>query len=95
MPTAFSKTDANFSGMATITDPSQNLYISDVIHKAFINTDENGTEAAAATAVIVWQTAIESTPPKPIVFDADHPFVFFIQQNQTGIILFMGRVVNP
>ncbi len=96
MPTAFSPTAADFSGIAPIKDPSQNLYIGDVIHKAFIDTDENGTEAAAATAVLMFQAAIAMPePPKPIVFNANHPFTFFIQENQTGDILFMGRVVNP
>ena len=93
MPTAFSPKDADFSGIATITNPSENLYISDVIHKAFINTDENGTEAAAATAVVMaTAAAVMAPPPKPIVFNANHPFMFFIQENQTGNILFVGRV---
>jgi serpin B len=97
MPTAFSSINADFSGMATIKDPSQNLYISDVIHKAFIDTDENGTEAAAATAVVVSTAqAIGPQPAQPpVIFNANHPFVFFIQDNQTGDILFFGRVSAP
>jgi serpin B len=97
MLAAFSPTGADFSGIASIADPSQNLYIADVIHKAFIDTDENGTEAAAATAVVMAPaaSAFEPTPPKPVIFNANHPFVFFLQENQTGNILFMGRVVNP
>lgn len=97
MPTAFSPTDADFSGIAPIPDPSKNLYISDVIHKAFIDTDEDGTEAAAATAVVVAEPqAIGPRPTQqPIVFNADHPFMFFIQQDQTSNILFAGRVVDP
>jgi len=97
MPTAFSKTDADFSGIASIKDPSQNLYISDVIHKAFIDTDENGTEAAAATAIVMnIAGAIQGEKkPEPIVFNANHPFVFLIQDNITGNILFIGRVANP
>ncbi len=97
MPTAFSPTAADFSGMAAIADPSQNLYISAVIHKAFIDTDENGTEAAAATAVIMATAAIAMPmpPPKPVIFNANHPFIFFIQENKTGNILFIGRVTNP
>jgi len=96
MPTAFSPTAADFSGIAPIKNPSENLYISDVIHKAFIDTDENGTEAAAATAVIIGVTSVAyPAPPKPVVFNANHPFIFFIRQNQTGNILFIGRVVSP
>jgi len=65
-----------------------------VLHKAFIAVDEEGTEAAAATAVV----ALSSARPDPVPipeFRADHPFVFFIQDNETGSILFMGRLVNP
>lgn len=72
------------------------LYISNVVHKAFIEIDEEGTEAAAATAVVI---TIESTAAprkiKPIVFDANHPFLFYIIDNQTKAILFMGRLMNP
>lgn len=90
MPTAFSA-DADFSGM----DGKNDLYISDVIHQAFIDTNEEGTEAAAATAVVLkWESARESPEPVPI-FKADHPFVFFIQDNESGAILFMGRVTDP
>ena len=97
MPTAFSPDAADFRGMAPIADPSQNLYISAVIHKAYIDTDENGTEAAAATAVVMATAAIAmpEPTPKPIIFNADHPFFFFIQENKTGNILFAGRVTNP
>jgi serpin B len=96
MPTAFSPTDADFSGIAPIKDSSQNLYVSDVIHKAFIDTDENGTEAAAATAVVMVEGAMEEPSlPKPIIFNANHPFILFIQEQQTGNILFFGRVANP
>ena len=96
MPTAFSSTAADFSGMAKIVDPAQNLYVSDVVHKAFIDVDENGTEAAAATAVIMAKgSAFVSQPPQPIIFNANHPFLFFIQENKTGNILFVGRVAKP
>jgi serpin B len=96
MPTAFSPTDADFSGIAPIKDSSQNLYVSDVIHKAFIDTDENGTEAAAATAVVMVEGAMEEPSlPKPIIFNVNHPFILFIQEQQTGNILFFGRVANP
>jgi serine protease inhibitor len=85
MPTAF--TDADFSGM----DGTKNLYISNVIHQAFVKVDEKGTEAAAATAVIM---ALKSMGPRN-VFRADHPFIFIIQEKKTGNILFLGRVVDP
>ncbi|MCX6776199.1 MAG: serpin family protein [Candidatus Micrarchaeota archaeon] len=86
---AFDPNEADFSGM----DGTRNLYISNVIHQAFIEVNETGTEAAAATAVIMAMTAIPATP-KP-VFRADHPFIFIIQQRDTGNILFIGRVTNP
>jgi len=80
--------DADFSGM----DGSQVLYISAVLHKAFIAVNEKGTEAAAATAVMMRVLGVPSPPP---VFRADHPFVFLIREKSTGSILFLGRVVNP
>lgn len=87
MPDAFGDT-ADFSGM----NGAKNLYISDVIHKAFVEVNEEGTEAAAATGVIV---AVMSLAPPPPVFRADRPFVFLIKDNATGSILFMGRVADP
>jgi serpin B len=88
MPLAFSD-KADFSGI----DGRKDLYISNVIHKAFVDVHEKGTEAAAATAVGI---AKLSAPPQPAVkFQADHPFVFVIRDNGTGSILFLGRVVNP
>jgi serpin B len=87
MPTAFGGM-ANFSGM-TLAD---RLFISNVIHQAYLKVDEEGTEAAAATAVIMkGLSGIETKP----VFNADHPFIFLIQEQETGNILFMGRVTDP
>jgi serpin B len=89
MPTAFTG-NADFSGM----DGTKNLFVSDVIHQAFVGVNEEGTEAAAATAVGPMAYAPES--PGPVaVFRADHPFIFLILDNETGSILFIGRVVNP
>jgi len=88
MKDAFSR-EANFSGMTGERD----LYISAVIHKAYVDVNEEGTEAAAATAVALKMTAIG--PSQTPIFRADHPFVFLIRDNQTGSILFMGRVANP
>jgi serpin B len=90
MPTAFTM-NADFSGM----DGTKNLFISDVIHQAFVDVNEEGTEAAAATAVVMRLAAAPVNPEPVPVFRADHPFIFFIRDNETGAILFMGRVVNP
>jgi serpin B len=68
--------------------------IAEVIHQAFVEVDEKGTEAAAATAVEMEITAMPTEPVIP-VFRADRPFIFLIQEKETGSILFMGRVVNP
>lgn len=87
MPDAFSA-KADFSGM---TD-SRDLFISAVVHKAFVEVNEEGTEAAAATGVGMKLTSVAPPPP---VFRADHPFIFLIRDNQTGSILFLGRCENP
>ncbi len=89
MPTAFSDV-ADFSGMTGKND----LQISEVIHQAFVEVNEEGTEAAAATVVIM--DKISAGPPNQIpVFNADHPFIFMITEKVSGNILFMGRVENP
>jgi serpin B len=82
--------DADFSGI----DGARDLFISAVIHKAFIDVNETGTEAAAATGVVMARSAAPSQTP-PAVFRADHPFVFMICDRQNGNILFLGRVTNP
>ena len=90
MPKAFTWPGANFSGM----DGTDLLYIDEVIHQAFVEVNEEGTEAAAATVVIMKAGSVG--PPSPIpVFRADHPFIFLIQERESGSILFMGRVVDP
>lgn len=88
MPIAFQPERADFSGM----DGTKTLYISDVLHKAYINLDEFGTEAAAATAVVVGAT---SMPAEPVDLIVDRPFLFAIQDKPTGEILFLGRVTDP
>ena len=90
MKDAFS--DADFSGM----DGRKDLAISQVIHKAYIEVNEKGTEAAAVTAVVVTLTCSPySKPEVPPVFRADHPFIFLIIDKQTGSILFMGKITTP
>jgi serpin B len=89
MPTAFTAS-ADFSGM----DGRRDLLINDVVHKAYVDVNEEGTEAAAATGVVVNQMAVRQESPVP-VFRADHPFVFLIRDDNTGTVLFMGRVTNP
>ena len=73
-------------------DGSRSLFIQDVVHKAFVSVDEAGTEAAAATAVIVGLTA---APAEPVEVRIDRPFIFLIRDIQTGSIIFVGRVINP
>jgi serpin B len=85
---AFDPATANFSGMTEKND----LYIGAVVHKAFVAVDEKGTEAAAATAVIM-DTA--SAPMFDVTLTIDRPFIFLIRDLPTGQILFIGRVLNP
>jgi len=87
MADAFSPGEADFSGMTG----GKELFISNIVHKAFVEVNEEGTEAAAATGVGVALTAIVEVP----VFRVDHPFVFIIRDNRSGGILFMGRVADP
>ena len=99
MDDAFQGSSADFSGMNGFRakDNAQGLYIGDVLHKTFVAVDEQGTEAAAATGVLMVagaaRTNTASAPP-PIV-RADHPFLFLIQDDATESVLFMGRVMNP
>jgi serpin B len=81
---------ADFSGMTGYTD----LKIDKVIHQAFIDVSEEGTEADAATAVIIMRM---TSPPinKYKIFKANHPYLFLIKDNETGSILFMEKIVNP
>ncbi len=90
---AFDPNAADFSGMLP-ADSADELFISDAIHKAFIKVDESGTEAAAATAIIM-ETAMAVQTPDPIAFHANRPFLYLIYDRTTGSILFMGRVLNP
>jgi serpin B len=89
MPVAFKPGAADFSGMTG----TRELAISAVVHKAFLEVDEKGTEAAAATGVVGFRTA--AIAQAPVFFRADHPFFFLIRDIRTGSILFVGRLVKP
>jgi serpin B len=92
MKKAFSVGQADFTGIANV--PGDPLYIGLVMHKAFVDVNEEGTEAAAATAVSMMAGAA-MRPAEPVPFVADHPFVYIIRSTRTGGILFMGRLSDP
>jgi serine protease inhibitor len=89
MEIAFDRGRADFSGMRPIPP---NLFISNVKHKTFVEVNEEGTEAAAATSV---EIGVTSVPPPPKSFIVDRPFFFAIRDNQTGTVLFMGAIIDP
>ncbi|MBU1149008.1 serpin family protein [Patescibacteria group bacterium] len=92
MPTAFSTKLADFTQMSD--ESGGILYISDVVHKAFVEVNEEGTEAAAATGLIMLGVS-ESVSDPVVTFRADHPYIVIIQEKNTGNLLFMGRVSDP
>ncbi|MBL9026618.1 MAG: serpin family protein [Myxococcales bacterium] len=94
MKTAFDRKKADFTLIANPPSPDDRLYIGKVFHKGFIKVDEKGTEAAAATAVAM-PRAGSAAPAKPTEFKADHPFLYVIRDNASGLVLFMGRVSDP
>lgn len=85
MPDAFTPFVADFSGL----DGTHDLYLSHVVHKAFVAVDEMGTEAAAASGVVAEIVSL------PIYVTLDRPFIFVIRDLETDAILFIGRVLNP
>jgi serpin B len=89
MSAAFSS-KADFSGI----NGKRDLFLSAVVHKAYVDVNEMGTEAAAATAVAAVRAAAVRPPP-PVVFRADHPFLFVIRDNRSGSLLFVGRLTDP
>jgi serpin B len=95
MRTAFDPGKADFTGIANPPDPADRLVISRVFHRAFVKVDEKGTEAAAATAVSMMRAGSSARREEPLVFRADHPFLFFIRDNASGLVVFMGRVADP
>ena len=93
MARAFDRERADFTAIANPPKPADRLYIGAVFHKAFVKVDEKGTEAAAATAVAMPRGG---GAPRPVPeFKADHPFLFFIVDKASGLVLFMGRVAEP
>jgi serpin B len=88
---AFTPGLADFSGM----NGNRELSISGVVHKAFVAVDEKGTEAAAATGVVVGVTSVPVSPPDEIRFTADRPFLFVIRDRETGLVIFVGKVMLP
>jgi len=89
MSTAFDPQQADFSGM----DGTHTLYIGDILHKAVVTVDEKGTEAAAASAVVMEASA--AFGEQPVVLTVDRPFIFLIRDQSSGAILFAGRLLNP
>lgn len=90
MPSAFDRRRADFSGMTT---EWEGLVITDVIHQANIEVDEDGTEASAATAVVIGFTS--GGPPDQVSLTIDRPFLFAVRDTQSGAVLFLGRVTDP
>ena len=90
---AFSQNEAEFKNKMFV-NLLENAYISEVLHKTFIEVDENGTEAAAVTAVLMKTMAAFVPVEDPKEFIADKPFIYFIRDNNSGAILFMGEIVK-
>lgn len=88
MVDAFDPALADFSGMTGSPD----LFVSDILHEAFVAVDEKGTEAAAATAVVM---DLRAMPADPVVLEIDRPFLFALRDRETGTVLFLGRVLDP
>ncbi|MBN1769714.1 MAG: serpin family protein [Deltaproteobacteria bacterium] len=95
MERAFDPGAAEFEGMADPPNPDDRLYVSAVFHRAFVEVNEEGTEAAAATAVVMAPQGMPPSPREPLRFHADRPFLFLIRENRTGLVLFAGRVGDP
>jgi serine protease inhibitor len=93
MQRAFNGTQADFSGMSR----EKGLFVGDVVHQTFIDVNEEGTEAAGASAVrtIKSDDGPHQPPPRPVTFQADHPFLFLIRDNRSGTIVFLGRLTDP
>lgn len=95
MREAFDPMGANFEGICGVPGGPAGMVISDVIHEAFVQVAEEGAEAAAATAVVFADAGAAYPPAEPVQLTVDRPFVFFIRDNATGTVLFVGHVVDP
>lgn len=95
MTDAFTPGRADFEGIAVPGTQADNLIIRDVFHKSFVDVNEAGTEAAAASAVVMQRERGTTVAGDPVVFRADHGFMFFIRDRKTGALAFMGRVTEP
>jgi serpin B len=93
MPLAFSEARADFTGIANPPDPGDGLFIAAVFHKGFVRVDEKGTEAAAATAVVMKTRGMVDPPPR--LLKVDRPFLFLIRDDASGLVAFLGRVSDP
>jgi serpin B len=93
MPLAFDRQKADFTGIANPASREDRLAIAEVFHKGFVRVDEEGTEAAAATAVMGVRAG--SAPARPRIVAIDRPFLYLIRDDETGLVLFLGRVTDP
>jgi serpin B len=88
-------TEADLSEMVEL-QLGQNLYVSSIFHKSFVEVNEEGTEAAAASAgVVKMGRSLRAKPPTKVDFVADDPFLFLIREDTAGVVLFIGHVINP
>lgn len=95
MHLAFDDDRADFTGMANPPNAGDRLHVSSAFHKAFVRVDEDGTEAAAASAVIMAARGAAMREPEPVVLRFDRPFLFVLRDLRTGAVLFLGRVSDP
>lgn len=93
MTNAFDREKADFTAMANPPSKADRIYIAKVFHKAFVKVDEKGTEAAAATAIVGAKGG--GAPAPPVEVKVDHPFLYFVVDKSSGLVLFMGRVDDP
>jgi serpin B len=95
MKLPFDRAGADFTGIADPKSPADRLFISKMFHKAFVKVDEKGTEAAAASGVVMTRKGGPRPQAPTAEFRADHPFLFFLRDVRSGMIVFMGRVADP
>jgi serpin B len=92
---AFVREKADFTGIANPPDPADRLFIGEVFHKAFVEVNEKGAEAAAATAVVMPRAGSAPPAEEPLAFSVDRPFLFVIRDTESGMVMFLGRVTEP